>query len=212
MLGLCRGGAPLPVLGERHDLERAWIDKWRVKTPPPFKRIMVGVDPSFSERKAVAHDEAGIVTVGVDAAGIGYVLADDSLTTTPDQWARAVSRVFHREKASGVVFESNRGGAAAGTLLKLTDPSLPLKDRGTADAKRTRLEPVAALLENGRLRFVGELPALEDELAGFVPGSREQDGRVDALVWAASELLLRPPPPSQDAFGKTVPGWSPRRM
>jgi phage terminase large subunit-like protein len=115
-------------------VKRAWIDKWRVKTAPPLRRIMVGVDPSFSERKAVAHDEAGIVTVGVDASGIGYVLADDSLTTTPDQWARALSRVFHREKASGVVFESNRRRDALEADRSGAPPEGPGDGRRKADA------------------------------------------------------------------------------
>jgi phage terminase large subunit-like protein len=53
--------------------------------------------------------------------------------------------------------------------------------------------PVAALYEQGRVKHVGSLPKLEDQMCrfacdGFSEGSPD---RVDALVWAVTELSER---------------------
>jgi hypothetical protein len=50
------------------------------------------------------------------------------------------------------------------------------------------------------------LARLEDELCSFIPGSREEDGRLDALVWAASELLVKPPPIVHESAHGLGPG------
>jgi len=61
--------------------------------------------------------------------------------------------------------------------------------------KFTRAEPVAALYEQGRVHHVGGFPELEDQMTGFVADlDRAKFGspdRVDALVWALTELLLQ---------------------
>ena len=60
--------------------------------------------------------------------------------------------------------------------------------------KWLRAEPVAALYEQGRVAHVGALPELEDEMSDFGPdglsGGASPD-RVDALVWALTDLMLR---------------------
>ncbi len=60
--------------------------------------------------------------------------------------------------------------------------------------KVLRAEPVAALYEQGRVSHVGALPELEDEMSDFgadgLSGGMSPD-RVDALVWALTDLCLR---------------------
>jgi phage terminase large subunit-like protein len=59
--------------------------------------------------------------------------------------------------------------------------------------KWVRAEPVATLYARGRVSHVAGLTALEDEMCAFgadgLSGGRSPD-RVDALVWALTELLL----------------------
>ena len=60
-----------------------------------------------------------------------------------------------------------------------------------------RAEPVAALYDQGRVHHIGIFPQLEDQMANFTPDiDRAAAGyspdRVDALVWAFSELLVEP--------------------
>jgi phage terminase large subunit-like protein len=56
-----------------------------------------------------------------------------------------------------------------------------------------RAEPVAALYEQGRVRHAGSFAALEDEMCALdrdgLSHGRSPD-RVDALVWAITELAL----------------------
>jgi phage terminase large subunit-like protein len=56
--------------------------------------------------------------------------------------------------------------------------------------KRARAEPVAALYEQGRVHHVGTFPELEDQMCSFMPGDAKSPDRMDALVWALSELLV----------------------
>ena len=54
-----------------------------------------------------------------------------------------------------------------------------------------RAEPVAALYEQGRVTHCGLFRALEEEMMAL--GSEDAEGsadRVDALVWALTELML----------------------
>ena len=69
------------------------------------------------------------------------------------------------------------------------DPSVPCRSVHASRSKRTRAEPVAALYEQGRAHHVGAFPALEDEMCQWTPGDPSPD-RMDALVWAATELML----------------------
>lgn len=59
--------------------------------------------------------------------------------------------------------------------------------------KHLRAEPIAALYEQGRISHVGAFPQLEDEMCAFeqtAAHGRKSPDRVDALVWALTELLL----------------------
>jgi hypothetical protein len=59
--------------------------------------------------------------------------------------------------------------------------------------KRVRAEPIAALYEQGRVHHVGAFQALEDQMCAFTPDAilAKSPDRVDALVWALTELSGR---------------------
>ena len=77
----------------------------------------------------------------------------------------------------------------------MTSATVPVISVRATRSKWLRAEPVAALYECGRVRHVGALPQLEDELCGLMAGGtyegpgRSPD-RADALVWALSGLML----------------------
>jgi len=57
--------------------------------------------------------------------------------------------------------------------------------------KAVRAEPVAALYEQGRAHHVGSMVELEDQLCSWTPqGNERSPDRMDALVWAVTELLI----------------------
>ncbi|RZJ96242.1 MAG: ATP-binding protein [Novosphingobium sp.] len=172
---------------------RALIEACReAEASAPALRIVVGVDPPAS----VGGDACGIVVAALGEDGVGRVLADASVAgASPERWARAVARTASRWRADRVVAEANQGGAMVASVLRAADLVLPLRLVHASRGKAARAEPVAALYETGRLRHVGEFPALEDELCGFVAGGPYQGpgrspDRADALVWALTELML----------------------
>ncbi|HYI48535.1 MAG TPA: hypothetical protein VEX35_08730 [Allosphingosinicella sp.] len=162
-----------------------------------WSRVVVGVDPPAS-----AAGTCGIVVCGTDREGICTVLADCSAGgLTPEGWARKVAQAADAWGAHRVVAEKNNGGTMVAAVLRGADAGLPVTLVHAADGKAARAEPVAILFETGKARFAGAFPELEDELAGFTPagwrGAGASPDRADAMIWAMTELAVKPqrPPP-----------------
>src|SRR6185312_13096685 len=134
-------------------------------------------------------DETGIVVAGESDGGHGYVLADYSMRGTPDEVMKKAAWAYHFHQADRVVAEANNGGDYLGTVLQYVDPNVPYGVVRASRGKAIRAEPVSALAEQHRLHHVGCFPELEDQLCAFVPDlATGHDDRMDALVWAVSEL------------------------
>lgn len=175
---------------------RAMFEAGRVEGFPELTRVVVAVDPPAGTASGIGGDACGIVAAGVARDGAGYVIEDASVEgTSPERWARTVARCAARHGADRVVAEKNQGGEMVRSVLLAADAGLPIKLVHATHGKGARAEPVAALYERGRVRHVGVLRALEDELCGLrAGGGYEGPGRspdrADALVWALSELML----------------------
>jgi hypothetical protein len=76
----------------------------------------------------------------------------------------------------------------AAATLRTVRSSIPITLVHASRGKVTRAEPVAALFEQNRAHIVGSLPELEDEMCSYEPGSSSSPDRMDAAVWALSEL------------------------
>lgn len=91
--------------------------------------------------------------------------------------------------------EVNMGGDLVEQLLRTLDPSVSYKAVHAQRGKFLRAEPIAALYEQGKVWHARPFPKLEDQLCTYVPGTKQSSpDRLDALVWALSELMLRAPP------------------
>jgi phage terminase large subunit-like protein len=166
---------------------RAIIEKGRVLKHPDLERVVVAIDPSATS----TGDEAGIVTAGSAGQDL-YILEDNSLQAGPLEWAKAAVAAYHRHEADRIIAESNNGGEMVAQTIKTVDSSVPVRLVHASRGKQTRAEPVSAVYEQGRGHHVGSFPALEDEMALWMPG-QPSPNRMDALVWAATDLLQRPP-------------------
>ncbi|MEM7440755.1 MAG: terminase family protein [Pseudomonadota bacterium] len=173
------------------------LEAAQIRNVADLDRIVVAVDPPAGGKKS--SDACGIVVAGIktegDPAGtIGYVLADCSVQgLSPDGWARAVLAAAERFEADRVVAEVNQGGDMVREILMSRAPGLSYRAVHATRGKIVRAEPVAALYEQGKVRHVAGLDELESQMAemtttGFL-GSGSPD-RVDALVWALTELML----------------------
>jgi len=157
-----------------------------------LKRIVVAVDPPASARKT--SDACGIVVAGLDEQGCGVVLEDASFgAASPQRWAERAVSLFHKYEADCVVAEVNQGGDMVSTVIRMVDAGVRVKPVRATRGKWLRAEPVAALYEQGRVRHAARFRALEDEMCDFgadgLSGGHSPD-RVDALVWALTELML----------------------
>jgi len=166
---------------------RDLIESTRIQEAPDLRRVVVGVDPAATDSEDA--DQTGIVVVGLGRDGHGYVLDDRTLRASPDGWAQQVAQAYHDWQADRIVAERNNGGDMVSYTLRTVDRRLPVTTVHAARAKLTRAEPVAALYEQGRIHHVGRLDHLEDELCIY-DGSGASPDRLDALVWAATELML----------------------
>lgn len=171
---------------------RDWINRNRLVRVPEgveIVRMHVAVDPSVT----TGGDECGIVTGGKGSDGFIYVLEDSSIQGSPDTWARAAITAFHKNEADKLIYESNQGGELVKSVLRTVDAKVPLEKVWASRGKVPRAQPIAALSEQNKLKFVGEFPLLETELCGWAPEHGESPNRLDALVWLGTSLLNRTP-------------------
>lgn len=169
------------------------IERCRIAPPQPargdYARVVIGVDPPSGD------GTCGIVACALGADGMGYVLADHSVTArSAEGWARAVAAAAMAHGAQMIVAETNQGGTMVEAVLHAVDHKLRVKAVNAMISKSDRATPIATAFEAGKVGLCGEFPELEAELCGLVAGGgyegpgRSPD-RADAMVWALSELL-----------------------
>lgn len=183
---------------------RARIDELRAQ----MDRIVVAVDPSVT--KSDKSDETGIVVVGLDADGFGYVLADVSMKAHTSVWGKAVIDAYHRWQADRITVEGNQGRDLLVNLLHSIDPTANVALVNAKNSKVSRAEPVAELYRRGLIRHVGEHRLLEDQMYALestykkgMSGVKSPD-RVDAMVWGFTELMVGRPVNRHVASGKVT--------
>jgi phage terminase large subunit-like protein len=168
---------------------------------PELARIVVAVDPPASSKEGA--DEAGIVVAGLGADGHGYVIADHSERgLDPRRWAEKAAGAYYTHGADRIVAEANQGGEMVGQVIRQVDPNLPVKLVHATRGKVLRAEPVSALYAQARVHHAGVFKVLEDQMCDFVADfDRSKAGyspdRLDALVWALTELMVAARPPGQ---------------
>lgn len=176
---------------------RTTLDTHRVREAPDLVRIVVAIDPAATSGEGA--DDTGIVVVGKGRDGHGYVLADVSCHESPAGWAKRAIEAYRLHRADRLIGEANNGGEMVELTIRAVERddarrqvpaafSLVWASRG----KQARAEPISALYEQGRVHHVGMHADLESEQTTWVPGvSGWSPNRVDALVWACTELFER---------------------
>ena len=172
---------------------RAMLDAAVQNCPSPLpdtQRMVVAIDPAVTSGED--SDETGIVVAGRTGTQ-AFVVADYTCRLSPDGWARRAVEAYHEHKADRIVAEANQGGDMVRTVLRTVDPGVPVKLVHATRGKRVRAEPVAALYEQGRVFHTQVFAALEDQLVTWTPDSPRSPDRLDALVWALTDLDLARP-------------------
>lgn len=185
---------------------RILLDETRAQnTPKRLDRVVVAVDPPISSHEG--SDECGVIVAGIvqgeddglESGWHGFILADRSVQgLSPKGWAEHAVAAFHEFQADRLIAEVNQGGDMVKAIIAQVDSRVPYKPVYARRGKITRAEPVAALYEQGRVHHIGLFEKLEDQMCAFTLDAihgfgRRSPDRVDALVWALTELMLSQP-------------------
>lgn len=179
---------------ERHRIDaRAENGSVRFDMLPTPLRMVVAVDPPATkgneEMELDDLPEAGIICAFKGTDGHAYVIEDASIVGSPQEWGSQAVGCYKRHRADRMVAEVNQGGEMVEYVIRSIDSRVSFLSVHASKGKITRAEPIAALYEQGRVHHVGGFPQLEDQMTTYVPGNKSPD-RMDALVWALTELML----------------------
>ena len=172
--------------------KRAWLDEGRLAARPELTRIVVAVDPPITA--TAGSDSCGIIVAGLGVDGRGYVIGDRTIQgREPAVWAHAAVAAYHDYRADRIVVETNQGGDLVVQVFRTVEPNLPVKKVYASRGKYLRAEPISVLYAQGRVAHVGEFLELERQMCDFAAdglSNGKSPDRLDALVWALTELML----------------------
>jgi phage terminase large subunit-like protein len=188
---------PKGAMWSRQDVAQARL---RYDGGAHLDRIVVAVDPPISV--GAKADTCGIVVAGAGGEGrarSAVILADLSVQgANPQEWAEIVARAYTHFRANMIIAEANQGGEMVRSTLALAAPDAAIRLVHASTGKRIRAEPIALLYAQGRVAHATHFRDLEDQMCSFGAADfRGSPDRVDALVWALTDLILdRTSPPS----------------
>lgn len=172
-----------------------WIEQWRVTSGdlPDMVRIVVAVDPSGADDADNAdNDEIGIAVAGLGTDGNAYVMEDLTVKAGPATWGKVACSAYDRHAADAIVGETNFGGAMVKFVIQTVRPQTNFREVTASRGKVQRAEPFSALYEQGKVRHVGYLPDLEEEMGAFSTAGytgAKSPNRADAVFWALADLF-----------------------
>ena len=176
-------------------------------------RIVVPVDPSgASDNEEENNDDIGIGVIGLGSDGNAYVFEDLTIHAGPAKWGGVVVSAYIRHGADRVIGEDNFGGE----MVKFVVQTAATKEKAIVSyksvrasrGKTVRAEPVSALHETGKIKFVGRFDELEDELMAFTTTGytgAKSPNRADWFVWGIYELFPGLTKPEEKKIDYTIP-------
>jgi phage terminase large subunit-like protein len=174
---------------------RASIDAGRIRLQDVrwdlVTRAVVAIDPAVTSNPD--SDETGIVVAGLTRSEHVIILDDKSCKETPLGWATAAVNAWKYWGCDRIVGEVNNGGDLVEMNIRGIEPSIAFRKIHASRGKTKRAEPVAALYEQGRVHHVGFFEEMERQMCEYTPQSTDRsqhDDRMDALVYAVTELLI----------------------
>lgn len=194
---------------EQRELEGEWsfespnalwteelLKKAHIDIHPALARIVIAIDPAVTSGETA--DDTGIVAAGVDSydkyTARGFVLMDRTCHLSPEGWAQAAIALYYELEADLIVAEVNNGGDLVETVIHAIDPNIPFKKVHASRGKMIRAQPIVALYEKNRVFHVSNahnsLNLLEQEMLSWDPTGYVSPNRMDAVVWALTELML----------------------
>ena len=153
--------------------------------------MVIGVDPAVTSKRR--SDRTGIIVTAQGSDGHAYVLEDLSGQYAPHEWAEIVCDLFDRWRDAGciVVCETNQGGDLVERNLRAMGRPIAYRGVHAAKSKADRAQPIATHYRMGRVHHVGVHRELERQMTTWEPTDPDSPDRLDALVWALTEMAPR---------------------
>jgi len=151
-----------------------------------YGRIVVAIDPAVTSKDE--SDDTGIIVAG-KLGNQFHVLADLSGKYSPKEWANISVKAYFDWHADRIIGEVNNGGDMIESTIRQVNSSVSYKEVRATRGKVLRAEPIAALYEQHRGYHHDTFFELEDQMTTPLD-ELENDDRIDAMVWAATELML----------------------
>lgn len=168
------------------------INRHRVDKIPEdvsILRKIVAIDPSVSNNEN--SDECGIVVAGLGDDKKAYILEDLSGKMSSKDWGTVAVKAYYRHGCDLILAESNNGGDLVETTITNIDQDVNVEQAKAKVSKGARATPVGLKYEQGLVCHVGKFDILEDQMCDFDPSdSKKSPDRMDALVWAVTQLLI----------------------
>ncbi len=180
--------SPIGALWKYEDIQR---NRYNTIPSDDVIRIVVAIDPAVSTAETSA--DTGIVVAYLMRNSHVLIVEDLTCHAAPLHWAKVAITAYYRHRADLVAGENNQGGDLVESNIRALDPNIPFRAVRAKRGKSIRAQPVASLYAQGRIHHVGQFTELERQMIRFVPGEEESGlrlDRMDALVWAVTELLL----------------------
>lgn len=181
------------------------FDASRKEFAKKLVKVVVSVDPAVTSNEE--SDLTGIMVAGIDINGTAYILEDATDRYMPEQWAAKAISLYNDYEADLIVAERNQGGDMVRSTLRTVDDTVPIKMVHASRGKYARAEPVSSLYERGKVKHLKYLEDLEEQMVTWEPlGSIGSPDRLDAMVWAITNLLLKgyAQAPIKISYGKTI--------
>ena len=181
------------------------FDASRKEFAKKLVKVVVSVDPAITSNEE--SDLTGIMVAGIDINGNAYILEDATDRYMPEQWAAKAISLYNEYEADLIVAERNQGGDMVRSTLRTVDDTVPIKMVHASRGKYARAEPVSSLYERGKVKHLKYLEDLEEQMVTWEPlGSIGSPDRLDAMVWAITNLLLKgyAQAPIKISYGKTI--------
>ena len=159
---------------------------------PELARIVVAVDPPVTSTGG--SDSCGIIVAGLGVDRRAYVIGDRTIQgRDPATWAKAAVAAYHDYLADTIVVETNQGGdLLVADLPQHRRPRARQEGVRLARQVRARRADLRALCRGPRRprRRVRGARAPDVRLRRRRPRQGRSPDRLDALVWALTELML----------------------
>lgn len=158
-------------------------------------RTVVSIDPATTNN--ATSDEHGILVASKHSETLFSVDGDYTCKGSPKTWADRAIAAYDKHEADAIVIETNQGGDMCESTLRNAGFRGRVIRVHASKGKVARAEPIAALYELGYVKHRTGLLLLEDEMLDLDSLTGKANGkspnRVDALVWALSELSIPKP-------------------